>query len=259
MSHCCWNQVPVPLGMPSMSGIWPVKHLHADAGEEADEDRRTQEVAEEAEPEDPRDDQQEAAHERDDAAVGEPLLRTGRHARDRRGTQPCGQQRRRRGVGTHDEQPRRAQEDEEHRREDDGVEAGHDGRLRDRRVAHALGDRDRGEGGASDDVAAQPLLLVAAHPWRNDPCGGAGHHGLPGSENPRTLLPDQVARPHLFRTSPGEFGSGQVRMLMARAITRVARASESSDSTTTSALAHGFTAETSVGLNAVAVANEKAR
>jgi len=23
--HCCWNQVPVPFSMPSMSGIWPVK------------------------------------------------------------------------------------------------------------------------------------------------------------------------------------------------------------------------------------------
>ena len=45
-----------------MSGIWPGQHLHAHAGEEADEDRRAQEVTEEAEPEDPRDDQQEATH-----------------------------------------------------------------------------------------------------------------------------------------------------------------------------------------------------
>ena len=46
---------------------------------------------------------------------------------------------------------------------------------------------------------------------------------------------------------------------MARAITSVASASDSRDSVTTSTFAHGLTADTSVGLNAVAVANEKAR
>ena len=65
-SHCCWNQVPVPFGMPEHVGDLAGEDLHADTGEEADEHRGAEEVAEEAEPEEPGDEQQDAADERDE-------------------------------------------------------------------------------------------------------------------------------------------------------------------------------------------------
>ena len=52
-SHCCCSQFPVPFGTPSMSGIWPDEHLDADTGEEPDQHRCGQEVAEEAQPQQP--------------------------------------------------------------------------------------------------------------------------------------------------------------------------------------------------------------
>ena len=101
------------LGDAEHVGDLPGEHLDADAGEEADQDRGAEEVPEEPESEDPREDQQEPHSDRDDAAVGEPLRRSRRHAADR-GRPEAGRQQGGGGrVRADDEELRRAEEREE--------------------------------------------------------------------------------------------------------------------------------------------------
>ena len=161
--HCCSNQFPDPFGMPSMPGTCPEKHLDPDAGQEPDEHRRAQEVAEEAELEQSGEDQQTAADERHEAGPGQPLGRVRLQPGDPEPGQPGGEDRRGGGVRPDDQQPRRAEQREHDRREDDRVEAGDHGRLRDRRVAHGLRDRHGRQRHAGDHVPRQPGRLVAAH------------------------------------------------------------------------------------------------
>ena len=94
-----------PFGDPQHVRELAGGHLHPDAGEEPDEHRRGQEVAQEPEPEDPREDQQHAADQRDEAGVGDPLLRVRCDPGDGCRAEPRGQDRRGRGVGTHHQQP----------------------------------------------------------------------------------------------------------------------------------------------------------
>ena len=172
--HCCSNQLPLPFGMPSMLGDLPRQHLDADAGEEADQHRGAEEVAEEAEPQQAREDQQHTADQCDQARPGDPLGRIRREPGDAETGEPRGQDRRRRGVGTDHEQARRTEQREQQRREDDRVQARDHRRLRDRGVAHHLGDGDRGEGHTGDQISGQPARLVLAHPLRDD-FGDRGH------------------------------------------------------------------------------------
>jgi len=60
----------------------PHRDLDPDAREEADEHRARDEVGEEAEPRDPREQQEAARNQGSEAGICQPLVRVGREARD---------------------------------------------------------------------------------------------------------------------------------------------------------------------------------
>src|SRR5436190_19168253 len=61
--HCCSNQFPLPLEMPSMPGIWPVKTWIPTPVQETDQDRSGQEVPEEPEPHQPCEEEHRSAEQ----------------------------------------------------------------------------------------------------------------------------------------------------------------------------------------------------
>ena len=133
----------------------PQGHLDADAGEEADEDAVGEEVGDEPEPQEPGDDHEHAAHEGRESGHGDPLRGRG-CAGGGDAAEADRQDGSRRRVGTHDEVARRAEDGERQHGQDQGVEAGDDRHLRDLRVAHDLGHRERGQGRAGDELGGQP-------------------------------------------------------------------------------------------------------
>ena len=81
VDHCCSNQLPVPFGMPEHVGDLTGEHLDADSGQEAHQDARAEEVAEEPELEQPRQEEQAAADQGDQAGPRHPLGRVRLQAR----------------------------------------------------------------------------------------------------------------------------------------------------------------------------------
>ena len=136
------------------------RHLNADAGQEADEDGAREEVGEEAEPGDPSDEEEGRCEQRAEARERDPLRRRGLEPRDAESRDPCVHDHGGRRIGADDEMPRRAEERERGDRDQDGVEAGdhrHPGELR---VPHDLGDRERRERYARENVLREPVALV---------------------------------------------------------------------------------------------------
>ena len=192
--HCCWNQLPVPLGMPSIAGIWP------DSTEIPTPLRKPiSTVALRKLPMKPRRSsrariRKHAADQGDQAASRPATPGCRGQPGDPQPAQPGGQDRRRGRVGADHQQPRRPEQREQQGREDDRVDAGDDGRLGDRGVPHHLGDRDRRQRQTSDDVAGEPGLVIVAQrhghdvhasvlpagagawPAAHSPSGPAGRH-----------------------------------------------------------------------------------
>ena len=74
VDHCCSTSCPCPSGSRACRGS-DGEDLDTDAGQEPDEDARAEEVAQEPELEHPRQDQQAAADQRDQAGPGHPFGR----------------------------------------------------------------------------------------------------------------------------------------------------------------------------------------
>ena len=141
--------VPLPASTPNMPADLAHRDLDADAGQEADQHAARQEVGDEPEPEQARREEQDAAHEGGQTGQGDVLGRSGDGAR----RHEAGRQDRGRGrVGADDEVARRAEDGEQEDRQQQGVEARDHGHPGDLRVAHHLGDGQRGQGRAGDDV-----------------------------------------------------------------------------------------------------------
>ena len=128
-------------------------HLDPDAREEADEHGSGDEVGEEPEPRDAREDQQAAGDQRGQARVREPFVRTGLEAGDAEPGDAGVHDRGGGGVTADDEVARGAEAPRSECGQQDRVEAGDHRRSGDLRVAHHLGDGERGEGHACHDVA----------------------------------------------------------------------------------------------------------
>ena len=134
------------------------RHLDADAGQEADEDAVREEVGDEPEPQKASGDHEHAAHESRESSHRDPLR--GRGCTGGGDTAEADRQDgSRRRVGAHDEVARRAEDGEGQHRQDQGVEPGDDRHLRDLRVAHDLGHRERGQRGAGDELGGQPRTV----------------------------------------------------------------------------------------------------
>ena len=195
------------LGDPEHVGQLAGEDLDAHAGEEADQHRGGQEVAEEPQPQQSGEHEQDAAHERGQRGQGEPLRRVRREPGDPEGGEATGEDRCGGGVGTDDEEPGRAEQREDERREENRVETGDHRHLGDRGVAHGLGDGHRREGEPRDDVRLQPRSLVATQRLRSQP-GRAG-----GPIRTHVRLPSLVGRASSARyrssssSSPSCFGN----------------------------------------------------
>ena len=129
------------------------RHLDADTGQEADEDRARQEVGEESEPDDACQQQHGGGDEGEQSCQRNVLIRPrGRHAGEA-GSHDRG----RRRVSPDDEVPRRSEHCEDEHRQQDRVEPGDDRHAGDVGVAHHLGDGERGEREASEHLRRNPL------------------------------------------------------------------------------------------------------
>ena len=119
-----------------------------------------------------------------------------------------------------------------------------------RQVGTARHRRSLEPGGVAERTNAVVLKTTGwRHPAGSNPAPSANRR----SHEARARLPGPGTRRRRYQ----EPAAG--KMLIARAMTRSATTRETLDSAMTRSLAHGFTADTSVGLNAVAVLNDIAR
>ena len=148
-----------------------------------------EEVTDEPESQQPGHQEHHPRDQGDGTAVGDPLRAcraTVRRSPERPDRPPAGRRwpsRRRRRAGVSSRTGRRRG------REDDGVETGHDRRLGDRGVTHALRDRHGRQRRAGDQVGRQPGPLVPPQCHGNQRVAGHGHETLltrsPGPGHPR--------------------------------------------------------------------------
>jgi len=113
------------------------------------------------------------------------------------------------------------------------------------------------------EVEAAVVVVVSAASW----AVGELLHDERADAAPRATAPAAVSRPRAFMrpswsvSTSGRIGRpghpGHFKMLTARATTRIPTTREMADSAINMSLAQPLTADTSVGLKAVAVANAK--
>ncbi|EXI65664.1 MAG: hypothetical protein AW08_03035 [Candidatus Accumulibacter adjunctus] len=139
------------------------RHLHTDAGEEADENGTREEIGEETEAQDACGEHQHAGDQRQQAAQRQPLVR----AAHRHAGEAGGDDRRRRRIGTHRQMSRRPENGEQRHRDEDGVEPGDHRRTDDLGVTHGARDGERGQGQSGQDIARQAGAIDRQNPLQN--------------------------------------------------------------------------------------------
>ena len=164
------------VGTPSIPPTWPIATWTPTPVRKPISTVRERKFGEEAEPRDPREEQQPAASSALRPGEGDPLRRVRLEPGDPERRDSRVHDRRGRRVGADDQVPRRAEQRERRDRDQDRVEAGDHRHPGDLRVAHRLGDRERRERDAGDDVLREPLPLVRPDPVEHrDPPAQPGH------------------------------------------------------------------------------------
>ena len=192
------DRAAVAVGDAEHPGDLAHRHLDADTGQEADQHRAREEVGEEAEPQQPRQEEEPGGDQREHPGERDVLRRAGR----RHAGEAGGEDRRRRRVGADDEVPRRAEHREEGDRDEDRVEARDHGHPGDLRVAHDLGDADAASvrpamtsgpnpfwpSGRTPSSIGDAEDAPAARAVRSRNCAGAHRPTLPGRRDRGIVL-----------------------------------------------------------------------
>ena len=150
--------VPSPLESEH-AGDLPERNLHADPGQESDQHGARKKVRQEPQSDDPRQDQEPRRHEGENRGEGHVLI--GAHRGDAH--QARGEDGRRRRVRPHHQVPRGAEDGEQGHGDQNGVEARDHRRAGDLGVAHHLGDGERRQCDAGDDLGRDLRCLDGQH------------------------------------------------------------------------------------------------